>query len=569
MKLSQLENHISEIMLKRGEEYRKNGHILALEEIKSGVYAAEVEGSDLYEVEISLNSDGLVVYSDCDCPYDMEAICKHQAAVLLELRSRLAASKPSSQSSSQTTAKGSLADQLATLEKQQLVDLLLQYAQDFKEVRQRLDLHFTEPDGKEELKLFVKLIRTYVKENSERGGFVPYRNVSRAVTGAEMVLEKAVQAQEEGSALRTVNISICVLHEMIELISACDDSDGIVGGMIEECLGLIDQTAQVVDTIPAEEKRVLFRMLLKETQFAGFEGWDEWQLSVLESAAHLADNVEARQEWEQCAAKLEANYDSKDRYGSYAREKLALLRYRLIQLHDEAEKADDYLLANLDHTEFRELAIKQAIQEQRYEEALRLAGEGEAHDAERRLPGLVIKWEKYRYEVYQSTSQHGQQRVLAEKFALSGEYAYYLQLKGLYSPQEWPDVFSRILSELEKRDSWHTESLYTRLLIEESETERLLRYVGKHLYIVTQHYSHLITKYPNEVYELFLQHIAATSLQASDRGGYKKVCQIIRELIKAGGDQQAREVVQQLKMKHPNRPAMLDELSQIKFKPTK
>jgi uncharacterized Zn finger protein len=54
MKLNQIENIIVPIILERGEEYRENGHILSINEIEPRVYHAEVEGTDLYDVEIQL-----------------------------------------------------------------------------------------------------------------------------------------------------------------------------------------------------------------------------------------------------------------------------------------------------------------------------------------------------------------------------------------------------------------------------------------------------------------------------------------------------------------------------------
>ncbi|KRF30438.1 hypothetical protein ASG93_27265 [Paenibacillus sp. Soil787] len=38
------------------------------------MYRAEVEGNELYDVEVHLGSRGEVVYTECDCPYDMGAI---------------------------------------------------------------------------------------------------------------------------------------------------------------------------------------------------------------------------------------------------------------------------------------------------------------------------------------------------------------------------------------------------------------------------------------------------------------------------------------------------------------
>jgi hypothetical protein len=75
-------------------------------------------------------------------------------------------------------------------------------------IEERLTLYFIKPDITEELKHFKKLIRSYVKQSSDRGGFVSYRNVPSALTGAEMVLENAVEQVTDGHVLRGIKISV-------------------------------------------------------------------------------------------------------------------------------------------------------------------------------------------------------------------------------------------------------------------------------------------------------------------------------------------------------------------------
>ncbi|WP_276357004.1 hypothetical protein [Cohnella caldifontis] len=154
---------------------------------------------------------------------------------------------------------------------------------------------------------------------------------------------------------------------------------------------------------------------------------------------------------------------------------------------------------------------------------------------------------------------------MAEEFASSGEYEYYANLRGLYAPEEWPEVYARLMAELAKDRSWLAESTYVKLLIEEKETEKLLEYVRRHPRTVVDYYKHLIGKYPEEVYRVFEQQIGHAMQEASNRKEYKKGCSLIRELLKAGGRQQAKQVVESLRQRYPNRPALLDELSRIKI----
>lgn len=559
MKLKDLEKILSPVILKRGAEYRDDGRIVDMEEVEEGIFHAQVEGSELYEVKVIIDSRGEIEFSECDCPFDRNAFCKHQAAVLLEIRDQLPRSKAGRQTKPKSKTK--LSDQLEALSKEQLIELLLEYAKEIPEVRRLLSLRFAKADGKEDLQSFAKLIRTYVRQNSDRGGFVPYRAVSRALTGAEMVMGKANEALERGEPIRAARIGFCVLHELTDLLQTCDDSDGLVGGMIEECLGLASQAAEGASSLSASERKELFRMLLEEARHPGLEDWGEWQLSLLESATLLVGGEEERKEWEISLQRL-LDRNARSGTGSYFANEAAVLKYRLIRRFDDEKTADEFLRENIELSNIRELAIHEAIAEQRYDEALRLAREGERLDAQRGYPGLVDSWKKLRLEVCRLTKDEEEERRLTEEFALNGEYSYYEQLKRLYTPEEWPDVYARVLAGLE-RGSWKSEALYTKLLVEERETDRLLQYVARNPYAVVEYYKHLVDKYPDEVYRLFEIRIGQEMEHASDRKGYRQVCRLIRELIQAGGKRTAENIVLSLRQRYANRPALLQELQAV------
>lgn len=76
-------------------------------------------------------------------------------------------------------------------------------------------------------------------------------------------------------------------------------------------------------------------------------------------------------------------------------------------------------------------------------------------------------------------------------------------------------------------------------------------------------YKQLIPEFKDEVYTLFLQHIEQTAARAGSRKDYQRVCAIIRNLKKAGGQKQVSEIKQKLFNKYANRPAFRDELSKV------
>lgn len=94
MNLQDLELLMDEKILARGYDYYAKGRIISVEETDKNVYRAEVEGSELYSVEVELDDEGGILDSCCDCPYDRGEYCKHQAAVFFALRDIKGAKAP-------------------------------------------------------------------------------------------------------------------------------------------------------------------------------------------------------------------------------------------------------------------------------------------------------------------------------------------------------------------------------------------------------------------------------------------------------------------------------------------
>ena len=385
-----------------------------------------------------------------------------------------------------------------------MITLLVHFSKEIKEVEQALTLKFINVDNKEGVNQYKKVIRSSIKQNSDRHGFVTYRNVPNAVAGAEKVMEKAEEALESGHHLRAVEISFCIMHEMGDLLQFCDDSDGYVGGLIEACLNVVQSATSQFEYSSFKDRPILFQLLLKEVLHPSLEGWNEWQLSLLESASYLITNAAEKDLWSNLIERLESDERNKSSYSSYFSEEAARLRYQVIQKHEGDSQASKFLQDHLDKTIFRKMAIEDAIKTLQFDKALELAEQGEQKDTIQNYPGLVIQWKKYRYEIYELTHQADHQIKLAEEFAVSGDYNYYFRLKQLYSKDEWDAVYKELLDKLEINGemNWNTASLYTRVLTEEKETQRLLKYVHKHKRALMDYYPYLVGEHAEEVFLL-------------------------------------------------------------------
>jgi hypothetical protein len=132
-------------------------------------------------------------------------------------------------------------EMLSDRTKEELVEFLMKLASENEEIKQRIELNFEDGNDESELSKSIALIRTIISKNSDRHGFVAYGDAYEAVKGADLVLEKARFAFEQNKTVHALQLSLCVIHEMMDLLQGADDSDGVIGGVIEETFAFIDE----------------------------------------------------------------------------------------------------------------------------------------------------------------------------------------------------------------------------------------------------------------------------------------------------------------------------------------
>lgn len=572
MNLKNFENYIEKKILARGYDYYENNYVTSVEETEENVFEAEVEGTELYTVEVELDDQANIIDTQCDCPYDMGDYCKHQVAAFLAVRdmknnlskeyNQISQDSGDSESIPKVPKKRkapNIEKILSDRTKEELVEFLLDIVNEYEEIKRRIELNFDDGNDEAELSKAIALIRTYINNKSDRHGFVAYGDTGEAVRGADLVLEKAHFALEKNKPVHALQLSLCVIQEMMDLLQGADDSDGVIGGVIEESLALIDEMSGDKELKPIH-KETLFNKLIEEASHRQYNGWTDWRIDLLESCSELADTSDLRSKLENYLS-LMLESEKGDSWGvNYLAERVNLIRYHLVEKHDGQKKAQEFIENNLQYSNFREMAIKNAMNKKDYDSVIKLTLDGE--DKDKSLRGLVSQWKKYRHEAFKLSGKLDEQRGMATDFILDGSFDYYKELKNTYNTNEWPSVYPKIIFLLENQKKTY-QDVYTRILIEEGEKQKLLEYVQGSPSSVETYYKHLIPEFKEEVYIFFLQHIEQSAARAGNRKDYQRVCAIIRNLKKAGGKERASEIIQKLFNKYANRPAFRDELSRV------
>ncbi len=585
MNLSNFEDHIDKKILTRGLGYFRFSRVSFLEKVGEYLYKAEVEGTEIYYVEVELDSQSNILFSECDCPYNVTGeYCKHLTAVFYALKKMSdeksakiktnktdktegdtsSISSPARPGSFKTGNKKeeslNIKKMLSARSKIELIEFLDSLARESEEIKKRIELSFGTESDEKEIESCLKLIQAYIRKHSNSHGLVDYRDVYGAIQGAELVLEKARDIYIENELARALELTLCIIHEMLQLLKHSDDTDGIIDSMVDDSIFLIDDIIQDLDNV-SPERSIIFYKLLEESSHPRYDGWPDLKISFLDNCSFFADNTDLRNILDQHLQDL-LDKDMRSTWSNnYFTEQISFIRYNIIHKYQGSSKAQKFLHSNLHYPAFRKMAVQQAMKNCDYEQVETLAQEGEKTD--KNLPGLLKQWRKMRYEAYKTSNQLEKQRKLAEEFILEGHYKYYKELKKTYDKNEWEHVYPRIISTLEYKNVHTHRNIYTRVLIEEGEKEKLLKHVRENPAKIEKYWKELVADYREEVYAMFSRLIEKKASTAGNGKDYQEVCHIIRLLKTAGGHDQAGQAIQKLIGKYPQKAAFKDELLKI------
>lgn len=547
MLLSDFEQKVDPIIVVRGKDYVDKGRITTVKEVKKNHYVIKVTGSASYKVDVVVKDD-LIINSSCNCPYDQGDICKHQTAAFYGIRDKRAGILTS-------VSEVQLESLISEFSNKELISIIVDLANDYPEIEKKLMYKFASND--DEISSSKKLMKDYINRH-KHSGFIYWNEVSHALEGVQIVLEKA-RGKVINNPEHAVLLSITALAVVVDMLQYCDDSGGDPGMAINECFSIM-KDAMVSGALDDSTKNNLFTKLLKEAALKRYEGWSDWQAELLEMGIYVSDaparrkKIEKRLETMLKAVKGD-KWDTK-----YETTRIKLLQWQLIDRFDGEIPSFEFILNHTELSAFREKAIVYYLNKKEYNEVLKLCLEGQLIDQE--YSGLVTKWKQYQIEAYEGLGEIDKQRELTLELMYGNDYEYFIKLKSLYDPDEWPSVRDGIVTVFEKQKNLPT--IYTRILIEEKLKDKLLAFCKREPYYIEQFYPYLKNEFPNEVDDLYRQFIESEAVKASDRKKYRKVCKIIKTYNKVCGADRAKVLIEHLKHVHINRPAFIDELTKLK-----
>ncbi len=211
-----------DLVYRRGLDYFSHGHVESLE-VAGNQVRAIVRGERSYQVALT-SDDGVLDYT-CGCSEGRTGIfCKHCVAAGLAWLNRTASSKSAKRSKTKTVSLADAAKVLQAEDKEVLLRMLVEWAKEYPQLRDRLILFAARRSGPESEAAAVQL----AFENAVRVG---HRHLGRREAGAwARGVDKAIDAIEQllkdGHPSAVIEVCESGLQELLGAIARVDDSNG-------------------------------------------------------------------------------------------------------------------------------------------------------------------------------------------------------------------------------------------------------------------------------------------------------------------------------------------------------
>ena len=584
--LDTFEQTLPKDLLKKAQPYFLKGAVLYVDQGEDGVWHAEVDGTDTYSVEITLDKR-TITDSFCDCPVE-SATCKHVVATLFALRETLKKGvkqpkKAGAARPGRPPKKLTIADLVKQVSADELRAFLIDYAGADKTFATKLQLHFADKDERIDVgKHYTELIKKIVRTHSDRHGFVEYRATFKLAKEIDGLLATGAKLVGQQNFKDALTLGFVLLRAMMTLLTESDDSAGNIGGAVSGAVDLLRDVALAED-IAQPLRRQLFDELATELTDKRYFDYGDAGLWMLDVAYQTALRLG---EPDLFLALIDRLLSSrKSTTDTFNQDYLRALRVKFLRDAGRTEEADRQMQASMDIVDIRAQAVAEAMRANQYDRAKTLLLEGIRLAEGKKHPGTVRQWEELLLAIAETEKTTPAIRELTKRFAFNPRFdlRYFRRWKETFSVDEWAEEYRLLVARIRRdeteaakgrRPGWGynlADALLARLgpvLVEEKQWADLLALVQEapRLDVLKQVLPHLAGPYPAEMLALFLPAIREVADRASTRPDYKNVAALLTLVRQNIADSKlpTDALIHELKATFIKRPAMLDELRTIR-----
>jgi len=557
--LNEFEQLIDESILKRGLAYFKGGAITDFSEISNGEYEAIVSGTEDYTVQLEVKNN-VIIEHNCDCPYDMGAVCKHLAAVIFHLQQDKLELNQFSPNSPQKKKKTKSVNQqvkelLKTISHNELMEFVEENCKKDKKFRNYFLASFGHLSQNQSKEFYQKQIHSILQTAAGRDGWIGWSDMKYVVNTTQPFLENAEQYLQKKNFENVFFISIALLEEMTKAFQYGDDSNGDLGYFVESAMELLSKLSK--KEISTSLKQEIFEYCISAFKQKLFEGWD-WHLGILHIAGDLIDNEKEADIILNCLESVN---------GEYEREYAQSYKLELLRQYKNPKDVEEFINKHISNSKIRQQEIEKAFESQNFERAIALAKDGITFD-EQSKPGLAKDWYDWLLKIAlvqndtPNVIKYARYRLI-ENFGATQDY--YQILKNTIEPEKWHSFLEEIIKEVTPKNRWTYTELIRKIYIKEEWWDRLFLMLKQNLSLenIQENEQYLAKDYTAELIELYSERLTNYVEKYVGRNNYQTACRYLRRMKKLGANERVNELIELFRNKYPQRKALMDELTKV------
>jgi hypothetical protein len=535
--------YFDEKIIERGEAYYKKGKIANFY-VDGLTRKATIIGSDEYDVEITFNTNGQLVAAKCNCPYaERGEYCKHMVAVLLyEERGEVAfqpkknTSKRKSPSPSDHTEGVAYSD---CIKKKQAESNFVRAFDEKTEV----------PIGQ------YKKVITAIISSYKRHGFIDYGDAGDCYMAVTEEFDKVVDFLIFNYKLKEAfEYSYFVMKKFST--TEMDDSNGEISDICALCI-------QVWDKLVLDESASDY-MFKKVYKYLQTEHDEDWYMCE-EVERFFLENFMEKKYFDVKIGYIDGKIlRAKKERSDYELETALIAKLKMLEKTDGCEKEIDKIVRTYwKRKEIEKFYIKRCIDKKNYEEAervlIKLIDRPKENGVQK---GYCLQT---LMNIYQETQNDKLYRDTLYQYVselTDAETEKYLELKGLYKPEEWEDILKKLLPNVQENNK----DLYAEILLKEDRKEELVDFVASHsgLGYLTKYEKDLKDDYPEKLLNKYCEELKTMVVKADDREKYKDIARLLRKMnTYEGGERIVRRLVEEWRTEYRRRPAFMQELDKV------
>lgn len=566
MNLNDFEEHISPVIIDRGYDYFVSEYVDGLEKVAPGLWFAEVQGSEIYSVEVNTKNKKIMGWG-CGCPYDYGPVCKHVVAVFYAIVEQIETNKnQKSDKKRKKKSKDKIQEIGEKVSKEELMQFILSLFRSDRSIRNRFIAHFADLLDEDLSMKYKTVVRNYYKAAQDRYGFIDYRSASTLTTPLYELADKASDLLAKENTVESLAICKSLIEEVPVFIQNMDDSDGGAGQIMNIAFETFDQIAAIAPPMMKDE---LFEYCITEfpkQKYHGF-GFEDYFLHLLPDLV-LSDEQEKRF-MELIDSQIET--EKVNPYNSFQITSLTKTKVDYLLKADRENEALKLIEEHQHLPVFREMLIDRAISDKDFDKAKTLCHEGIRSASNERYFGNIQQWQIKLHTIAKLEENLSEQQKWAEELYFGSYYRmdWYKELKSSWPKKEWTAECERLINKIKSKNQrgWHREGdALACIFIEEGYHDRLLKLLqinSENIQFTDRYIGNLSDKFPEEVLDIYEDGVREM-IKQTGRKVYRQVARYLQTMKKIkGGDERVFKLLKQFLVEYSNRPAMKDEFKKV------